>query len=129
MKKSIVFSIILALILAGCVKYEGKGGNTTIIGKVYVKKYNSLGQLVSEYYGQRLDVFIVYGADGVGVDDRERTSYDGSFKFPFLRKGVYKVFVYSKCPTCPSGREAIVQTVEVSGKTELIDLGTFEIRD
>ncbi|MFN3918155.1 MAG: hypothetical protein ACK4K0_10475 [Flavobacteriales bacterium] len=129
MKKLMVFSVIFTLIFSSCVKYEGKGGNTTVMGKVYVKKYNSLGQLVSEYYAQRFEVFIVYGADGVGVDDRERTSYDGSFKFPYLRKGVYKVFVYSKCPSCPSGREAIIQTVEVSGKTELIDLGTIEIRD
>ena len=62
--------ILLSMAVISCSKEPGKGGNSTIYGKVYVKNYNSTFTfLQEEYYGQDEEVYLIYG------DDR---SYNGN---------------------------------------------------
>jgi len=123
-----VFWALLIGVLSGCSKPEGEGGTSTIQGKVYTYDYNGSGILQGEFYAADEDVFIIYGDDDNYYDDSYNTSFDGSFRFQYLRPGIYTVFVYSDCISCPSGTEAISQTVEITGNNQDIILDDFEIR-
>lgn len=97
---------ILLLFLAffsffSCKKQPGEGGFASIEGKVYVKNYDaSYTILTAEYYLPGETVYIIYG-DGTEVGNTVKTAYDGSFKFNYLRKGKYKVYVLGEDPTKP----------------------------
>lgn len=123
-----VFWALLIGVLSGCSKPEGEGGTSTIQGKVYAYDYNGSGILQGEFYAADEDVFIIYGDEDNYYDDSYNTSFDGSFRFQYLRPGIYTVFVYSDCISCPSGTEAISQTVEITGNNQDIILEDFEIR-
>ena len=115
-------------VLSGCSIPEGEGGTSTIQGKVYAYDYTGSGILQGEFYAADEDVFIIYGDEDNYYDDSYNTSFDGSFRFQYLRPGIYMVFVYSDCISCPSGTEAISQTVEITGNNQDIILEDFEIR-
>lgn len=100
----------ISVLQTGCSSLPGDGGTSTIQGKIYVERYNEFGTLYQEYYGAEERVYIVYG-DNAGYDDETRTSFDGTYKFPFLRKGTYTIFAYSDCLTCDGSVE--VRTIEV----------------
>jgi len=119
---------LLFVLLAGCTKPEGEGGTSVIYGKVYAFNYNSSGVLQDEYYLADEDVFIIYGDEDNYYDDSYKTSFDGSFRFQYLRPGTYTVFTYSDCESCPSGTEEVSQTVEITGNNEDIILDDFEVR-
>lgn len=137
MKRTIfLFSLFAFLFVASsCNKAAGEGGTSMIKGKVYVLNYNTSGTAVNnEYYGQDVDVYIIYGADGTYFNDKIATSYDGSFEFPYLAKGKYQIFVYSKCfntPTysCPSGMEEVLVSAEITKNKSTVDVGTIIIKD
>lgn len=120
--------LILVLVTAACEKEPGEGGNSVIRGRVLVKNF----PLYQQSPAIDQDVFIIYGDDDNTVDDRTRTSYDGTFKFQFLKKGRYKVFVYSQ-DTTPAffGRDtAIILDAEISknhSEVTLRDLITFNL--
>jgi len=115
------------LLLPSCKKAEGLGGTSTITGKVYVKEYSSVGNLLAEYYGAEERVYIIYG-NGTTYDNDMRTSYDGSYKFQYLNKGTYQVFCYSRCDTCASGNEAIIKEVEITSNNSTVELEDIIIR-
>ena len=126
--KSITLLIALcALSFTSCEKIAGPGGSSTIIGKVYIIDKNAGGTVVAEGNGQKVDVFIVYGEDGVAYDDDVQTSYDGTFKFENLEPGKYTVFLYEDCNTCVGGKQALVYPVEITEKKSTVDLGTLTI--
>ncbi|MBK9456483.1 MAG: hypothetical protein IPO24_13285 [Bacteroidetes bacterium] len=56
--------------------------------------------MYQEYYSPDEKVFIVYG-DNTAFDDEVSTAYDGTYKFEYLRKGLYTIYVYSDCILCP----------------------------
>jgi hypothetical protein len=122
------FWALIFILLAGCTKPEGEGGASVIYGKVYAFNYNSSGVLKEEYYLADEDVFIIYGDGDNYYDDSYETSFDGSFRFQYLRPGTYTVFVYSDCESCPSGTEEVSQTVEIYSNNEDIILPDFEVR-
>lgn len=107
---------------------EGPGGSSSIIGKVYAKKYDGAGNLLTEYDAPKEDVYLIYGGENSMYDDDVETSYDGSFRFDYLELGTYQVFVYEKCNTCPSGKSIVIQDVEITEKKSTVDVGTIEIR-
>jgi hypothetical protein len=127
-KLASAFLLILVTVFTGCKKAEGEGGSSVIYGKVYAFDYNGAGVLQGEYYLADEDVFIVYGEGDNYYDDSYKTSFDGSFRFQYLRPGTYTVFVYSDCDSCPSGTEELSQTVEISGNNEDVVLDDFEVR-
>lgn len=113
--------IIACIYLSSCSKDEGLGGTSTIIGKVYVKDYSSAGNLLAEYYGEEERVYIIYG-EGTLYDDEFRTSYDGSYKFQYLNKGIYQIFCYSRCDTCESGQEVVIKKVEITSNNSTLEI-------
>jgi hypothetical protein len=125
----VILILTLGLLpFSSCTKPEGEGGTSTIQGKVYAFDYNGSGILQDEFYAPDEDVFIIYGDEDNFYDDSYKTSFDGSFRFQYLRPGTYTVFVYSDCISCPSGTEAISQTVEITGNNEDIILDDLQIR-
>jgi hypothetical protein len=115
MKNSL--AIFFVLILFSCQKQEGEGGTSAIFGKV--KTYdvehfevpgNQRVQVVDEYYNADKDVFIIYGDSDNLYDDNYKTSFDGSFGFESLRKGKYKLFIYSDCDKDTAGLSQINAT-------------------
>lgn len=136
--KSIILSLVVISffsLFSSCNKAAGEGGTSMIKGKVYVVNYNTSGTAVtSEFFGPDVDVYIIYGADGTYFNDKIATSYDGSFEFPFLAKGKYKIFVYSKCfntvaAPCPSGVEEVLVDAEITDNKSTVDIGTITIKD
>lgn len=119
--------IAFAISFSSCQK-EGEGGTATIKGKVYARNYDALGNLISEFYAPDEDVYIIYGSGSSFHDDRYTTTFDGSFRFQYLTKGEYTVFVYSDCDTCASGLETISQTIQITANGEDVVLEDLQIR-
>ncbi len=129
--KNTFLLVIIGLVITSCTKEEGEGGSGSIKGFVYEYKLNILGDTISLYAAADQDVFIIYGNDHTFYDDNIKTSYDGSFAFPYLQKGNYTIFVYEDCPTsedCPSGKKEILRTIEITKKKQTVDLDTIDIR-
>jgi hypothetical protein len=63
---------------------------------VKVREYTAFPILYTEKEASDEDIYIIYGDEDDTFDDRTRTSFDGSYKFQFLNKGNYRVFVYSE---------------------------------
>ena len=130
MKKLLVITITLSLLSIGCKKPAGEGGQATIQGKVYIENWNGNFTVLDDgYYAQGEHVYIIYG-DETSVGDNVRTSHDGSYKFPNLRMGSYKVYALSKDSTsgAPLSKTVeILQEVEITEKKEEITLPTITI--
>jgi hypothetical protein len=115
------------LLTASCTKDPGEGGSSKIIGKVYIREYSpTFSFLLSEYWAQDMDIYIIYG-DGLTYSDRLRTGPDGDFEFPYLRKGKYRIYVYSadSTMTSPSGTVAVFRDVEITKNKQTVDAGTI----
>ncbi|MCX6271460.1 MAG: hypothetical protein NTU44_09625 [Bacteroidetes bacterium] len=122
-----LLSILFVMLLTTCEKDPGIGGNSSIKGYVHVTDYNATFLYIQgEYDGADEDVYIVYG-DEIGYSDRTRAGSDGKFEFKYLRKGQYKIYVYSEDTTL-SGKVAVIKNVEITGKKQHVDAGTFEIK-
>lgn len=122
-------SLIVALLLvsaSSCQKQPGKGGLATISGKVYAYDYNNFGILVDSGYVADERIFISYGG-GESADDDVRSGINGEFKFEWLQKGDYALWVISDCDTCPLSQKIIKQTVTVSQRKQQIVLPDFII--
>ena len=120
--------VTLGIIISSCSKYEGEGGSSTIKGVVREQRFNSLGNLISEYPIGDHDVYIIYGNESTFYDDDIKTSYDGSFEFRYLKKGNYTVFVYEDCSTCPSGVKEVKIPVEITKNNQIVDLDTINVK-
>ena len=122
--RTIVILLLFCVCTFSCKKKPGEGGFATIQGKVYVKNYDSFfTNVTSEYYLPSENVYIIYG-DGTEIGKNVKTSYDGSFKFDYLRKGTYKVYVIGKDSTSsPKGNpiEVLVK-IEITQKKQLTTL-------
>lgn len=101
MNIKIIFFIVVFATLLSCKKEPGEGGFASIQGKVLIKNYDaSYTILTEEHYAAGETVYIIYG-DAVEVGNTIKTSYDGSFKFNYLRKGKYKVYVIGEDASKP----------------------------
>lgn len=127
--RGVYFLVFFSVLFSGCGKEPGEGGSASISGKVWVLNYNSeYTEINSSYYGPNEDVFLIYGDDVVYSKSFE-TSYEGSYRFKYLRKGKYKVFVYSEDTTgsIPGGIFAVIREVEITEKNQNIVLDDFVI--
>ena len=129
MSSKIIVFVLISLSFFSCKKQPGEGGFASIEGKVYVKDYDDSYTIVTaEYYLPSETVYIIYG-DGTEVANTVKTSYDGSFKFNYLRKGTYKIFVLSEDSTKPFlavPKEELVQ-VNITKRKEKVVLNDFVI--
>lgn len=118
--------LILALFAFSCEKGPGKGGTSTIRGKIIVREYNKdFTYLRDVYPGAKEDVFIIFG-DDVVYGDKFETNYDGIYEFTYLREGTYKVFAYSKDSTLnydmTSQEIPVIENVEITGKDQVVEV-------
>jgi len=120
---------------SSCKKEPGAGGNSSIKGNVSVRQYNaSTGSFDKTLTGADEDVYIIYG-DEVGYGDRLRSDYEGDFEFKYLRRGKYKVYLYSIDSAAYLGppvninapRIAVIKEIEVTDKKQTVDAGTIII--
>lgn len=122
----ISFAAIVIFALSGCTSLPGDGGTSTITGKIYTELYNASGTLYQEYYSPDEKVYIIYG-DNIAYDDEVSTAYDGTYKFEYLRKGTYTIYVYSDCLLCPGGTEAKIVDVEITDNNSVVELADIII--
>lgn len=130
MNRKLISGLLCVVLLIACRKEPGEGGRAEIRGLVYEQQYNSSTNLpIGEAYPiaeQR--VYIIYG-DGEYFDDDTRTGPSGEFRFPWLRKGDYRIYVISECDDCPGGTEGIYQDATVNGRKDVVNLGTITVRN
>jgi hypothetical protein len=122
---------ISCLLLISCEKEEGIGGTSTIKGKVKVREYNGNFTLMrGEYYAGDQDVYIMYGEDEV-YSDKFTTSYDGAYRFDYLREGTYKVFAYSlDSAAYPLDKKiAVIKEIKITEKDQEVIVEDFILLD
>ena len=127
--KPLALFIFLTSVLFACKKSPGEGGKATINGSIWVEDWNGAFTIKNgEYAGYDRDVYIIYG-DAGGYSDRTRTNYNGEFEFRYLRKGKYKIYVYSKDNTLrsQSGDTSFVKEVEITENKQLLTIDQFTI--
>ncbi len=125
--KVLVTAFLSLVILSSCEKEAGEGGNSVLKGKVIERRYTVFPSIYTDKAAMDLDVYIIYGDDGNAIDDRTRTSFDGSYKFEFLKKGKYRVFVYSEDTVLTNfgNDKAIIIDTEISKNNSEVDLPTI----
>ncbi len=118
MKYPITLFTLLAVLFAGCEKEPGEGGLASISGKIYVQDYNgNCTELRDEYYGIDEEVYIIAG-DDPSYFERVRTGPDGTYWFPYLRKGNYTVYSLSENCDAPGQLEAVERDVQINDRRE-----------
>lgn len=122
-----IFSLIIISLGVSCKKGAGEGGRASIKGKVFSVNYNSSFTLAQDsgYLGGQ-KIYIIYG-DEIAVGDNQDTNNKGEFEFKFLRKGHYKVFVYTKINSNHLD-SAVVQLAEITTGKQTVELPDFRIR-
>ncbi|MBA3663330.1 MAG: carboxypeptidase regulatory-like domain-containing protein [Bacteroidetes bacterium] len=127
-----VFCIcLLVFLFNSCAKTPGQGGNASIKGKVWVKKYDPFFTILEyEYPGSDMTVELTFG-NNTSPDLSEKTNAAGEFQFLYLRKGRYKVTVYSKVfqnAQNPSGQVPVEMVVNIDNKKGSYDAGTLTVQ-
>lgn len=132
-KKLLLGVLALGAIFTSCDKTEGEGGEGSIHGIVY--KVIDEGQIAiqnDEYYfvkdttiAKDEDVFIKYGSNEYGYDDKTSTSDNGTFLFKYLNDGNYTLYTLSDLAS--GDKDPVSRTVTVNGG--LTDAGKFYITD
>jgi hypothetical protein len=124
----IAFAAFVLLLVSGCLKEPGIGGTSSISGKIYAYDYDAeMNSLRAQYYAPDEDVYIIYGNDSI-FSDRTQTSYDGSFRFEYLRPGIYTIFAYSKnIATKLPPLVPVKKTIEILSGNQAITVGDIEI--
>jgi hypothetical protein len=120
--------LLLAFTILSCSKEPGTGGNSTIYGKVMVKDYNSTYTILNEeYYGQDVDVYLIYG-DNRTYSDHVKTSYDGNFEFKYLRTGDYHVYCYSEDSTLQTkALIPVIRDVSITKNKQEVEVPEIDI--
>lgn len=111
-----------------CKKDVGPGGTSKIVGRVFGYDINNSGIVLDSAYLGDVRVYLSYG-DNSWPDTDERTSNTGHFAFQGLQKGKYRVFVFTKCVTCPFEQDVVEQFVEIKKDGETVTLSDMKIRD
>ncbi|MBK7173720.1 MAG: hypothetical protein IPH84_10915 [Bacteroidales bacterium] len=129
-KKRIAVGLLLIFVIVfqSCSKEPGSGGSSGIYGKVYVRDYDEFfTTLHEEYYGQEIDVYLIYGDDR-SYSDQVKTNYDGSFEFKYLRPGEYHLFCYSEDSTLQTrALIPVIRDVTISRNKESIEVEDITI--
>lgn len=129
-----IFIIVVFISISSCQKDPGQGGSASIIGYVHATVINSVNYFdtITTQNGFNEEVFIVYG-DDITFGDRIKSGDDGKFEFKYLRKGNYRLYVYSETyDSLGIGGytidEVVNKSVEITSKKQTLNAGTFEIR-
>lgn len=127
--KKIIAVFAIGILFSSCKKEAGEGGNSILRGKVILREYTAFPILYTETEATDEDVFIVYGDDDNTIDDRTRTSFDGTYKFQFLNKGKYKIFAYTEDTVLATlGQQKVVmKEVEITSNKSDQEVPTITI--
>lgn len=125
----IMLPAMALLLFNSCNKEAGEGGNSLLRGKVILREYTAFPILYTETAATDEDIFIIYGDDDNAIDDRTRSSFDGSYSFRFLRKGKYRVFAYTDDTllTTFGQQKAVLVATEITKNNSDVDLPTITI--
>lgn len=129
--KRVFYLMLVPVVFFSCSKEEGEGGNSVITGKVRAIVYNNtFTHVIDSFYVPDEDVFIIYGDDET-YSDRYSTNWDGSYRFEYLRKGNYKLFVYSIDTTgdVNSGKTPVIVEVNVPGNNSTVNVDDMVLVD
>lgn len=110
-----------------CNKEPGRGGTSSITGKVHVYNINGIGDTTDDFYGMDEDVFIIYGDKDQTYDDKFACSYDGSYRFDYLTPGTYTIYSYSRCDTCNDGVTPVTKTIQIADKKIVYEVSDINI--
>lgn len=122
MLKIMLPAVVLLLLFQSCKKEAGEGGNSLLRGKVILREYTAFPILYTETAATDEDIFIIYGDDDNAIDDRTRSSFDGSYSFRFLQKGKYRIFAYTQdtlLATFGQQKAVLVETEITKNKSEV----------
>lgn len=132
-----LFSIcfMLLLIFSSCKKTAGEGGTSFIKGKIYGKYFDkSYYTLCDSGYAPEVDVYIIYG-DQPTYGDKQKTSYDGTYEFKYLRDGSYKVYSYSQDTSghwnfhlnIYAPRLAVIKNIEITKRKQTVEVPDINV--
>lgn len=123
-------AVLVILGVTACGKEPGEGGRAEIRGRVVEQRYNNnTGQPVGPVYAvPERQVYIIYG-DGTFHDDDVRTGPDGTFRFPWLRKGDYTVYTISECDDFDGCTFAVEVRTSVGDRKEVVDVGDLRVEN
>ena len=99
--KNSIYILFFLLLVCSCEKEAGEGGTSSIVGSVYKIStyYNVLTQQNDTVYYQLdsgEDIYIIYSDDENDFyDDNIESNWNGQYRFDYLRKGDYTVFIYA----------------------------------
>ena len=99
--KNSIYILFFLLLVCSCEKEAGEGGTSSIVGSVYKIStyYNVLTQQNDTVYYQLdsgEDIYIIYSDnENDFYDDNIETNWNGQYRFNYLRKGDYTVFIYA----------------------------------
>ncbi|MEZ4839625.1 hypothetical protein [Flavobacterium sp.] len=116
----------MSLVFIACSHDEGYGGLASIKGKIYGKDYNSSGFLVDEGYVGGFKVYISKHGETAYFDSMD-SAYDGSFKFSYLHKGKYDIWVYGDCDYCDWDLVYVLKTIEITSTRQNVETEDFVI--
>jgi hypothetical protein len=104
-------------------------GTATIKGTLQTTYYVKNTNLIEEISpSQNEDVFIIYNNHSY-IEDRVRTSYDGSFAFTNLIKGKYKVYALSDSLSGLNQKVPVYKEINITEDNQLVTLGTLNINN
>jgi len=127
MKQSaVILSLFFISLFVACKKGPGVGGRASIKGTVYARNYNNSYIAVDSGLIGAIKVYIKYG-DNPGVGDNVETDNTGTYIFPYLRKGNYTVYVFSKILQNNTIDTTIVKEVIIKDTKEEVVLPQFDI--
>ena len=129
--------ILVVFFVSSCEKEAGEGGTSTIQGSVYKLStyYNVLTQQVdtiSYQLDSKKDVYIIYSDnENDFYDDNVETNWNGQYRFEYLRKGNYTLFVYSDSTDALnlSYEYPIFKHVKIDANNSTFNLSDFVIND
>ncbi len=91
-----VFCILLFIAINSCKKTPGQGGNARIRGTFWERKYDPFFSYVQGRYPSVNKTVYLFFGDDTSPGTTVNTNSNGEFEFQYLRKGKYKVVVYSR---------------------------------
>ena len=133
----IITFLLVVFFVSSCEKEAGEGGTSTIQGSVYKLStyYNVLTQqldTISYQLDSKKDVYIIYSDnENDFYDDNVETNWNGQYRFEYLRKGNYTLFVYSDSTDALnlSYEYPIFKHVKIDANNSTFNLSDFVIND
>ncbi|MEN9522257.1 MAG: hypothetical protein RL065_634 [Bacteroidota bacterium] len=137
MKSTIKISLLLVVIISGfnlasCKKQPGTGGVAQITGNVYADTIfdNKNNLYLGSGFIASTTVYLCYDKDTV-ASQSTKTSYNGAYKFDFLQKGNYTVYVLSDNKPNTNGHfnpfSYVKKSVTISKRKEVVNVETMHI--